>query len=393
MDFGTDTDPIFFDPGIPDWTDFPLEDFAPSAPAPAPFQTGFQHQYRGFPQAPRKTRKETRKERSSSSLSKTSKALTFDQSSDSDKTDAKSDEDTDVSAESDSDTTQPQKKHAKRTTTTATTASQEVQLRNEATLKQMAKLHAQSLELQQKVDAQLARASKHTSKQSKQVRADNKKRKAANASLKKEKKLKNKDPRHHKTKKKPESPPQALLPGFSFNPLKKSKKSKKRSTGKHKPPILTPGSIVQVKPSSSISLVVGVQRDGRDGPDEEETCWVVDVGSCKLAAFKREDFCCVPDRYFERFSTSGRIHLPPFGVSPQSWIWSFISDEVNQVKTRYSVESSAILSHAYASQQIFSVYLPFERHSVMLISIFGLFAVTNAGPDEPYFKYRVILSY
>jgi hypothetical protein len=175
-----------------------------------------------------------------------------------------------------------------------------------------------------------------------------------------------------------------ILPeGFS---LKKSKKSKQRDTGKHAPPSLVPGSLVQLKPCSSLVLVVSVDS-------EQDIIIVVDVGTCNITAHRAVAFCCVTKRYFERFVSSGLMQCPPENKHPSTWTWSYVVNERDQTHVAYCDQSRDILTRAFGSRETHSVYLPIERHSVMLLCIFNFFAVNDPGLDEKYFKYRVVLSY
>lgn len=246
--------------------------------------------------------------------------------------------------------------------------------RNNATLERLKALHGQQREsaIEQNINKQLAVA-----------RAKMAAAKPAPAVLparpKKAKKVK---------QARQEAPQTRILPA-DFG-AKRTKKAKVRDTGKHAPPRLVPGSIVQLKPCSSLVLVVGL---GEHPDTNEDMVYFIDVGTGKINARYPEEFCCVTPRYFERFASSGRLHLPPPEKHYKTWVWSYITNEVNGTATRYCAESTALLTEALRTQQSYGVYLETEQHSVILISIFGLFAVNNAQGSEKYFKYTVVLSY
>lgn len=162
----------------------------------------------------------------------------------------------------------------------------------------------------------------------------------------------------------------------------------RNSSGRHTPPILCPGSIVQILPRSAVHLIVAIEERA----DHEIVVYTADMSSPRFLAFYPDQLCAVTERYFKRFYTSGIGHLPPSDIKPDAWIWTYCCN-TKLLPVRYSPASTRRLTNALCSRTTFGVYLPHEGHAVSLISIFGFFAVPHTAPHEPFRRFKVQLTY
>ena len=201
---------------------------------------------------------------------------------------------------------------------------------------------------------------------------------------------------------------------------------KRKEAGKHIPPELQPGAIAQLKPESCIVLIFSVDRDPLTGRVVVRVCH---TGYARFSAHEPDELASVQRRYLKRFWTSGLVHRP-HASTVQSWTWWYVIKQeryepVEEQKqdsypretvvggtilrtllndaqdtlthaVQYCEESSAMLTAAYRmniTDHKYNLFLPRERHSVLLYSIFGMFAVNDPGPDEYAYKYQVLCLY
>jgi hypothetical protein len=169
------------------------------------------------------------------------------------------------------------------------------------------------------------------------------------------------------------------------------KPCKRDNSGKHEPPLLEPGSVVQVKPTTPIQLIFAVKKN--EAEPGSSIVYTADTGSARFFAVYADQLCTVTPRYFERFYDTGLTYQPPAHITQDHWSWSFVKDGTKE-PVPYCEASRALLSDAFASRKQFGVFLPAEQHSVCLVAIFGFFAIpTPETADDYLYRYKVIFSY
>lgn len=184
------------------------------------------------------------------------------------------------------------------------------------------------------------------------------------------------------------------------------KKARAQKPGKNTPPLLELGRVVCFLPVSTGQLVVRVGQNSRG----MNLVWTVDLGDGHPEAEAPNKFCSIPYRHLLKFATTGLSSHPPPQSNPASWVWTYVHDQRLPPKP-FSPQSMQLLTAAYLEQRkrcsardpnekrhdpdprvfAWSVFLPHERMSVNLLSVFGLFAVPEPALNEPLLKFPVFV--
>jgi hypothetical protein len=193
-----------------------------------------------------------------------------------------------------------------------------------------------------------------------------------------------------------------LLPGPA---RARAKTRKKGQPGKNTPPLLELGRVVCFLPASTGQLVVRVgQSRGMN------LIWTVDLGDFHPEAETANKFCSIPYRHLLKFATTGLSSHPPPSSDPDTWVWTYVDDQRLPAK-RFCDASMRLLTATYLEQRrrctardpeqeredpdprqfAWSVFLPHERMSVNLLSVFGLFAVREPALNEKLLKFDVFV--
>ena len=163
--------------------------------------------------------------------------------------------------------------------------------------------------------------------------------------------------------------------------LTKLKKVNKRKSQKHVPPKFLPGTILQMKPTSPVHLVVTA-----DFLAEQVVTYCCGTSRFYLLPFN--NCCVVCPRYAKRFVATTLSLWPDARLDNEVWTWHYFTD-LNLAPIPYSDESNVILCRAFGKQP--AVFLEREKHSVLLFEIFGLCAISVPLPDQPLRCFPLLL--